>query len=507
MLLKKNIGFWGAIFVCLLCFTACEKRADNPNRHLSLEYYQTLSDDIYALNSHRIRACIDSLIRLDQDSMTPDYRTRGYYNERNPFLWITRHGVDERVDTLLAYLRTVSDMGFSQKKFRVKQIEDDLIRIRQLKVDSKDDNRINDVMARLEYNLTKAYLRYTSGQRFGFVNPSYVFNQLDKIDGTDRFRTLYGDKSEASNREFYDSILHKVTVDSVKEVLREIQPANPFYKDLMSRLQKPNITAEQRRLLLVNMERSRWRLSDYPYLHTKYVIVNIPALSLFAVDGDKVQQMKVVVGALKTKTPLLHSNFTRMDINPQWLIPMSILKSSVARFAGNTSYFNRHHYFIRNRSTGKVVPTNQVTSAMILSGNYVVVQEGGPYNSLGRIIFRFNNDYSIYLHDTNSRGVFRKEDRCLSHGCVRVENPFDLAVFMLDNNKSVIGRIKYSMTVDSVTGPDKNKLIHSMKLMQDIPVFIVYYTLYPNRQGELEQYQDVYGYDQIIYKHLKNYMF
>jgi murein L,D-transpeptidase YcbB/YkuD len=95
----------------------------------------------------------------------------------------------------------------------------------------------------------------------------------------------------------------------------------------------------------------------------------------------------------------------------------------------------------------------------------------------------------------------------LSHGCVRVENPFDLAVFMLDNNKSVIGRIKYSMTVDSVTGPDKNKLIHSMKVMQDIPVFIVYYTLYPNRQGELEQYQDVYGYDQIIYKHLKNYMF
>ena len=143
-------------------------------------------------------------------------------------------------------------------------------------MDSKDDNRINDVMARLEYNLTKAYLRYTSGQRFGFVNPSYVFNQLDKIDGTDRFRTLYGDKSEASNREFYDSIIHKVTVDSVKEVLREIQPTNPFYKDLMSRLQKPNITAEQRRLLLVNMERSRWRLSDYPYLHTKYVIVNIP---------------------------------------------------------------------------------------------------------------------------------------------------------------------------------------------------------------------------------------
>jgi len=137
----------------------------------------------------------------------------------------------------------------------------------------------------------------------------------------------------------------------------------------------------------------------------------------------------------------------------------------------------------------------------------VVVQEGGPYNSLGRIIFRFNNDYSIYLHDTNSRGVFQKEDRCLSHGCVRVENPFDLAVFMLDNNKSVIERIKYSMTVDSVTGPDKNKLIHSMKVMQDIPVFIVYYTLYPNRQGELEKYQDVYGYDQIIYKHLKNYMF
>lgn len=94
---------------------------------------------------------------------------------------------------------------------------------------------------------------------------------------------------------------------------------------------------------------------------------------------------------------------------------------------------------MKDKSKNERVPFEKVTRAMLLSGDYVVMQEGGEGNSLGRIIFRFDNNFSVFLHSTsNPNRTFSRSDREVSHGCVRVERPFDLAVFLLEKKTEVL---------------------------------------------------------------------
>ena len=194
----------------------------------------------------------------------------------------------------------------------------------------------------------------------------------------------------------------------------------------------------------------------------------------------------------------------------------------MAHHAGDSAYFARKRFSVIDRHTRKKVPVHHVTADMLTSGSYYVVQTGGVGNSLGRIIFRFKNNFAVYLHDTSQRDFFNLHDRGVSHGCVRVEKPFDLAVFLLgDKDEKVIDKIKYSMSApigvesektddEDAEEPkkkeiDKRMLIHSVSVNPKVPLFITYYTLYPGRWGVLEEYPDVYGYDRVIYGMLKNY--
>lgn len=502
---------------------ACSDHVENPNRNLELSYYDGLKEKVFSLNSRRIRQHINLLISSDSDSLMADYRTRSYYIRRGDFLWVDRHGIDSRADTLVAYLRGVKDLGFSPEKFRLPEIESDLQRLRSLQVDTGFYS-INKVVARLEYNLTKGYLRYALGQRFGYVNPRYVFNRLDVLKedsaGT-TYRGLYDVAQDVPNKKFFSQAIRKLSTDSLSAFLQQIQPRSPLYLRFQGELAKAP-AGPLRRKLLVNMERCRWRVYQRPQEGGKYVLVNIPAYKLRAVDGDKVLTMRVGVGTLETKTPLLTSQIKRMDVNPIWVIPRSIIEKSILRHAGDSAWFARHRYFVMQRGTGKRVPLRQVTYSMLASTDYSVAQEGGEGNSLGRIIFRFNNNFAVYLHDTSSRDVFGREDRGVSHGCVRVEHPFELASFLLgDKDEETRQRIAYSMAADLSPLRDKNKdddeeepdtlqrkkLIWAVPVKPEVPLFITYFTLYPDAEsGQLVEYSDVYGYDEVIMRGLKNYL-
>ena len=472
------------------------------------------------MNPHLIRAAIGRLATVDRDSMTADFKTKKYYFRHSPFLWIDRHGVDYRADTLLAYLRQVDKMGFSSKRFRVQQITQDLDRLRRLQVGKS----INTILARLEYNLTKAYLRYVIGQRFGFVNPKYIFNRLDiyKQDSLNiSYRGLFDIGMDRPGPKFYHTALRKISADSVSEYLKEIQPRNKLYHRLIAVLNSNDVSLAGKEKLLCNIERCRWRLNDSPDRHSKYVWVNIPSFHLLAVDNDSVLSMRIGCGSMDTKTPQLTSSINRMDVNPQWVIPRSIIERDIIRHAGNKRYFDERRFFVRERRTGKRIDIAGVTPAMLQSKDYLVVQEGGEGNSLGRIIFRFNNNFSVFLHDTSSKDVFRQDNRGVSHGCIRIEKPFELAVFLLDNKDAeIINKIRYSMEADvSNIGHqsenadrkspkkvlDRSRLIGSLPLKTPVPLFITYYTIYPSPQGTLQVFNDVYGFDRVIYNHLRNY--
>lgn len=171
----------------------------------------------YEQNSIEIQEEISRQIHSDRGGFTADTRTRGYYLSKRPWLWISRMGVDKRADTLISFLDGVEDMGFVKSRFKVQQIKEDLQRVRTLDFDTQD-NKINKILGRLEYNLTKAYLRYATGQRYGFVNPKYIFNKLDvyERDSVRRsYRLLFGIPMQYPKASFFDTAFRKsITIAS-----------------------------------------------------------------------------------------------------------------------------------------------------------------------------------------------------------------------------------------------------------------------------------------------------
>lgn len=501
--------------VCSL--SACHENHFNPNANLSKGNFSSLAVDEFRMSSIRITENIGRLIVNDNDTMLPDYYTRSYYLSKGTLLWVNRKGVTNQADSLLEYLKRVDEIGFSPSRFYANEIESDLLKFKSLDFNVGDD--INFLIARLDYNLTKAYLRYVIGQRYGFINPMKVFNKLD-IDENDttqqKFRQLYDIYTEHISKKKCAYLLSKIVADSVCYILKESESQNPMYKNLKSIL--PKVKRIDRMKVLVNMERSRWRHDSYPYEYDKYVMVNIPSYGLIAVDGDDRMSMKVVCGSDKTKTPLLYSSITRMDINPKWVVPISIVKNELSKHAGDKSYFERNNYLIVDRSTGKKVSPAYVTYDNLKSGGYSVIQTGGEGNSLGRIIFRFNNNFSIYLHDTSSRSTFDLVDRSASHGCIRVQKPYELAQFLLKGkDNELLDKIKYSMNIRTKNNDgidkdvnniyiDKSRIINSVNVKPQIPIFITYYTMCVLPDGNLENYSDVYGYDEVISKRIKDYI-
>ncbi len=245
--------------------------------------------------------------------------------------------------------------------------------------------------------------------------------------------------------------------------------------------------------LIVNLERWRW----FPRQFTKdYILVNIPAYSLISVaNNDTVQQHKVVVGTIERKTPILSSTLSTIVINPTWTVPPTIKKNDlIPKATANRSYFSTHNFTIYD-SQGKVITPDKWDPNNGRAYRYV--QKGGTGNTLGRVKFLFKNDHAVYLHDTPSQWGFAKDNRSLSSGCVRVENPFDLvnyAFTLLDNSIS-------KEKVNEIVASQETKNYSASKV--PIDVYLLYWTMNVSKNGAMTFYKDVYNYDNTLYKQLQ----
>lgn len=498
------------LFLFGLIIISCHEEKRNANINIQLDDFADWNIREYSLSSQKIRHEIDSL-RLLPLKMYADEHTRKYYASSAPFLWITRSGIDEKADTLLTYLQKASLAGLRESNFYISELQTNLRRIRQLDFDT--ENNINSVFGRTEFLLTKAYLRYVCGQRFGYVQPNYIFNRLEQTDTTKKapFRRLYDTETESADQEFIHKALSILKDGNFTDFFRDIQPDNPLYYQLTNLcLQTQN--PETRRKAIVNIERSRWR--TLRAAHDKYVWVNLAAAKLYAVDEKKPEylDMKICIGSPKSKTPMLQSRIERVDMNPYWNIPYSIVKKEIApRHAGNETYFSRNRYRIFSKETGEELPPAAVTADMLTSGRYRVRQDNGEGNSLGRLIFRFPNNFSIYLHDTNNKQAFKRTNRAISHGCIRIEKPLELAVFLLDTpEEKTVNRLREAIGLPPLNSsiPIEKKEGEPLKVGiqrfdPSIPVVIDYYTLYPKPDGGWEESPDPYGYDEILLKKLE----
>jgi murein L,D-transpeptidase YcbB/YkuD len=241
--------------------------------------------------------------------------------------------------------------------------------------------------------------------------------------------------------------------------------------------------------VIVNMERWRW----YPrYFEPSYLIVNIPNYTLYAVNNsDTLRTHNVIIGKSTRKTPVLSSNLTHLIFNPTWTIPPTILKNDVIPAAkSNIEYFKNKNITIYNTNNQVVNPNNWDSKN---ARNYRYIQSPGTSNSLGLVKFMFPNRFSVYLHDTNSRGYFEKEIRALSSGCVRVQYPFELAEYLLNDAEK--------WNLEKINEAVNSKKTMQVNFKEKIPIHILYWTAW-SENGTLQFRDDLYNYDVGIYEKL-----
>jgi len=482
---------------------------------------ESTSAQLFALNAPAAREHLGLLISACPDSLQADRMATDYYRREGEWLWAETPDLLAQGSAVAERLkRQARANGFAPEAFCIPEIEADMERLDSLRFDSVNTQDV--VMARTELNLTRAYLRCTRGQRYGFMNPMHTLNRLDLRDGQPgNYRQTFDISIEQPDSLFAVRALRQAAEGRALEFIDDSEPRDPVYRQMAEAL-RTDSTDEGRRRLMCNMERRRWRTKTDPTRDDRYVFVNIPAQQLWAVSPDTILNMRICCGAWKTKTPLLHSELTRIEVNPEWVIPPSIVRDDVSRHAGDSAYFARNRYVVTSRQTGDTIEPKAVSREQLLSGRYRVAQLSGRGNALGRLIFRFPNQHAVYLHDTNNHGAFNAERRTISHGCIRVQRPFELARFLLPGADDwLIDRIRLSIDMRPETDRGRNllrqrqeegnttpiRLLTSTPVTPGVNVYISYYTVYPNPlTGELEVWPDRYEYDKQILKSLKPYL-
>lgn len=497
------------LFLLFLPFvvSGCMDGGEEKRAPLRKDDFGKWDNKAYRLSGPTIRSVIDDMQR-EGNRMYADKYVKQYYASGQPFVWISRSGVDWQADSLVVLLEQMPFFGLSEQCFGVAEIKEDLRRIRELDFGGADD--INTVFGRVEYRLTKALLRYACGQRYGYIRPNEVLNRLELNDTvkSKSFKQLYDVPVESADENFVKEILSAQRKRRLCRFLQEIQSDDSVYHRLVVAYRQVT-DHELKRKIAVNIERSRWR-TERPT--GKYVWVNLAGMNLVAINenrGDTLM-MKVCCGSVKHKSPLLISKIERMDLNPYWIVPYSIIKKEIAPLhAQSESYFSRNKIRIFDKDTGEEVDPTTVTASMLTSGRYRLRQDNGEGNSLGRLIFRFPNNFSVFLHDTDNKRAFGRENRAVSHGCIRVEKPLELALFLWENtDRKAIDKLRTEIGLPPLDGPkepeDKEDVpkVGTRRFDTPVPIFIDYYTVYPNIRSGMDYYSDIYGYDKALQEKL-----
>ncbi|WP_375202064.1 L,D-transpeptidase family protein [Hyphococcus sp.] len=257
---------------------------------------------------------------------------------------------------------------------------------------------------------------------------------------------------------------HAFNGNAFAEAFSSLAPKHKQYAFLKAALASQALTAEEAALLRLNMDRWRWMPDD---LGGDYILVNVPAFELTLVrDRKVVARRRVVTGSPKLPTPQMQALVTGVIFNPTWFVPPSIVRESVgALIKNNPDRAQQLGYYVGD------------------DGN--VRQKPGPANALGQMKLVMPNPYSVFLHDTPAKDAFERDNRALSHGCIRVEGATGFA-------RTLLG--------DAVSDDDFKKIMSGrspveIELEKPLPVYVGYFTAVADETGRIAFYPDVYGLD------------
>ena len=343
------------------------------------------------------------------------------YYRRHHFemVWI-KGNTSALADSMVSFVRTVRFVGLLPQNYHLAE----LTSLPGLPLDTTS-------YYRKEALLTDAFLSLALDLKYGRLRTNTNQRKIDSIG----CRTL-------------DNALKE---NSIEAALVSLEPKHPPYQFLKNSLREilMNTDFADRNALLagrsydsithhrtiqcveVNME--RWR-SEVVDLGDRYVWINVPAYQLHVADGGRnVLESRVIVGKTDTPTPALTSTIRSISLYPHWNVPRKItIEELLPAIQQDTSYLRRHNFEVLDKS-GSVRNPSMLEWKKFNENYfpYALRQREGRMNSLGIIKFVFQNPYAVFLHDTNAKGLFHTKFRALSHGCIRMEKPVELARYLV----------------------------------------------------------------------------
>lgn len=328
------------------------------------------------------------------------------------------------------------------------------------------------------------------------IKPGEAYDGISQLAGR---LHLMGDLPQATTIPADSKVYEGSLVDAVKQFQRRhgLPDDGALGQETFKQLNRP-ISYRVAQLDLA-LERWRWVPQDMPF---PMILVNIPEFHLLAYDDAQkpALSMKVVVGRSDEdhKTPVFADKMEYIIFRPYWKIPDSIiLKEIIPSVQKDAAYLGKHEYEMVDKQ-GTVIISDTVDAATVgklATGELDVRQKPGGVNALGLVKFVFPNSYDVYLHGTPEHQLFGRSRRDFSHGCIRVEDPVALALWVLRDPKWDTDRILAAMK-------NEKKDAFQVNLKKPISVLILYASAMVREDGEVDFYDDVYHQDGNLQKAL-----
>jgi murein L,D-transpeptidase YcbB/YkuD len=242
--------------------------------------------------------------------------------------------------------------------------------------------------------------------------------------------------------------------------------------------------------ILVNLEWQRWAAMPE---HQEYLLVNVAQFAIHLVeDGDRTWSARTQVGRYNRQTPVFKSELTKVVANPTWTVPPTIFREDVLpKVQADPAYLERQQMRVID-AAGQTVDTSNFDWQAATAGDfpYRLRAKAGKSNALGQIKFEIPNPYLIYLHDTPSRKLFDNDVRAFSSGCIRLENPGELAHLLMER--------QVARTANRIDKAMAGQRTRHIELDKPMPIVIMYGTVDVNKSGDLVFARDVYRRDRVV---------
>lgn len=488
----------------LLVLDSCKKK---PHSEIAKALFNKYKNNVYKqLDADEFSTVFQEMLVEKKSLMTNPNLIRAFYEHQDyEPVFVVQHLPKDEIQAVDAYYQRAAEHGLDPKMFQSAQIEELLKKIAD-KNSIKTKEEAYKTLAELEIVTANSLINYSNAMQFGVISPKKIYARY--YTETKRPDSL--------------SMNHALETRDLKAFLDSIQPKNAQYVALQKALMMgeiaPGMTkTETERILKVNLERLRWKNKPTA---DRYVMVNIANFGLNVMDHDSsILKMKVCVGEGRNKTytdkmeeyseddkvrdvpfsretPQLNSEIFSVQVNPVWNIPQSIASNEIIKDAAADPYYLSNKN-IDVYEKGKLVENPETIDwASVSKDNlpYTFKQQSGEGNALGKIKFLFPNKSSVYLHDTPAQAAFGQSMRAVSHGCVRLEKPLELA-HVLFGDGSKYEQIEEDM---QATNPEARNL----SLPKKVPVYITYVTCWVEN-GKLIYRPDVYGLDIVLYTHIQ----